>query len=117
MSVIEDPTELLRRPYDSHVNLAAGRTNHVFPLQVPQSQRIANESRRVLHTATDEIKERPFAKSIAREGPLNMPQKIMHKKQATSQLQLLPNTERQPQLSGLIRHAAMRKVLHLNKII
>ena len=27
--MIEDKVETLKRPYDSHVNLAAGRTNHI----------------------------------------------------------------------------------------
>jgi hypothetical protein len=27
-SMMEDSVEVLRRPYDSHVNLVAGRTNH-----------------------------------------------------------------------------------------
>jgi hypothetical protein len=27
-TMLEDSIEILRRPYDSHVNLAAGRTNH-----------------------------------------------------------------------------------------
>jgi hypothetical protein len=41
--MIEDCVEILRRPYDSHVNLAAGRTHHTINFN--QNYRSQPESR------------------------------------------------------------------------
>ena len=37
-SMLEDSVEVLRRPYDSHVNLVAGRSNHQVELDAQQTQ-------------------------------------------------------------------------------
>ena len=112
-SIIEDNIDTLKRPYDSHVNLAAGRTNHmnydnIYKTEVEPSEqqkvkgglpRLSsafidkNKFKQTLPPASlkslrkkgvnirieaNESISRLFSKrSIAREGTLNLPLKVI----------------------------------------